>query len=58
MMYDSYEEMGGYYDCEPCEYCQHFNCICDDDCGDMDDFDVDDYETVFDYEEGRLEVVR
>jgi len=31
---------------------------CHDDCGDTDDFDADDFETVFDHETGRLEVVR
>ena len=32
------------------EYC--------DDCGDVDDFDADDYEVCFDNESGELEVVR
>ena len=43
---------------EFCEHCEHIHCICDDDCGDMDDFDADDYEVCFDHETGNLEVVR
>ena len=57
MRFNSYEEIGGFYDCEPCEDCEHFHCICDEDVEDRDSFDRDSYETVFDYEEGRLEVV-
>ena len=41
-----------------CEDCGHMECRCDDDCGDADDFDADDFETVFDHETGQLEVVR
>ncbi len=43
---------------EPCDDCGHMQCRCHDDCGDTDDFDADDFETVFDHETGRLEVVR
>lgn len=41
-----------------CDDCRHMECRCDDDCGDEDDFDADDFETVFDHETGSLEVVR
>ena len=43
---------------EYCSDCGHMECVCDDDCGDMDDFDADDYEVCFDHETGSLEVVR
>ena len=35
-----------------------FDTTCDDEAGDLDDFDADDFETVFDHESGSLEVVR
>ena len=41
-----------------CEDCGHMHCICNDDSGDLDDFDADDFETVFDHETGSLEVVK
>ncbi len=62
MSYDYYldrchdEEFGR--EDEHCDDCGHMECRCDDDCGDVDDFDSDDYETVFDHETGSLEVVR
>ncbi len=61
MSYDYYLDQcheDHYHDEEPCEDCNHIECICDDDCGDMDDFDADDYEVCFDNETGSLEVVR
>jgi len=62
MSYDVYldrchDEWFGKED-EPCQYCGHMECRCDDDCGDEDDFDADDYEVCFDHETGSLDIVR
>ena len=43
---------------EPCGDCGHMECRCDYDCGDVDDFDADNYEVCFDHETRSLEVVR
>ena len=62
MSYDAYLDRchDEWFDQEDqyCEDCGHMHCICNDDSGDLDDFDADDFETVFDHETGSLDVVR
>ena len=60
MSYDFYLDQchEEHYQDDYCEDCGHMECRCDDDFGDVDDFDADDYEVCFDYETGSLEVVR